>query len=29
LIDALPGIVKDPGMTAIWEQASDEIEAGD
>ncbi|MDB5118665.1 MAG: topB 3 [Mucilaginibacter sp.] len=28
LIDAIPGIVKDPGMTAIWEQASDEIEAG-
>ncbi|MEA9976529.1 MULTISPECIES: DNA topoisomerase III [unclassified Pseudomonas] len=28
LIDAIPAIVKDPGMTAIWEQASDEIEAG-
>lgn len=28
LIDAIPSIVKDPGMTAIWEQASDEIEAG-
>ncbi|WP_397453240.1 DNA topoisomerase III [Pseudomonas sp. NA-150] len=27
LIDAIPSIVKDPGMTAIWEQASDEIEA--
>ncbi|MBX8508968.1 DNA topoisomerase III [Pseudomonas cichorii] len=28
LIDAIPDIVKNPGMTAIWEQASDEIEAG-
>ncbi|SQF98885.1 DNA topoisomerase III [Paucimonas lemoignei] len=28
LIDAVPSMVKDPGMTAIWEQASDEIEAG-
>jgi DNA topoisomerase-3 len=28
LIDAIPDIVKSPGMTAIWEQASDEIEAG-
>lgn len=28
LIDAVPAMVKDPGMTAIWEQASDEIEAG-
>jgi DNA topoisomerase-3 len=28
LIDCVPALVKDPGMTAIWEQASDEIEAG-
>ncbi|MCO8163862.1 DNA topoisomerase III [Pseudomonas sp. 21LCFQ010] len=28
LIDAIPELVKNPGMTAIWEQASDEIEAG-
>lgn len=28
LIDCVPSLVKDPGMTAIWEQASDEIEAG-
>jgi len=28
LIDAVPSMVKDPGMTAIWEQACDEIEAG-
>jgi DNA topoisomerase-3 len=28
LIDTVPNMVKDPGMTAIWEQASDEIEAG-
>lgn len=28
LIDTVPSMVKDPGMTAIWEQASDEIEAG-
>jgi DNA topoisomerase-3 len=24
----LPEIVKDPGMTALWEQALDEIAAG-
>lgn len=28
LIDLLPDIVKDPGMTALWEQALDEIAAG-
>ena len=28
LIDAVPAAVADPGMTAIWEQALDEIEAG-
>ncbi|WLH10870.1 DNA topoisomerase III [Pseudomonas hefeiensis] len=28
LIEAVPAAVADPGMTAIWEQALDEIEAG-
>ncbi|MFY0750996.1 DNA topoisomerase III [Pseudomonas sp. NFX5] len=28
LIEAVPTAVADPGMTAIWEQALDEIEAG-
>ena len=28
LIEAVPATVADPGMTAIWEQALDEIEAG-
>lgn len=28
LIDALPGPVKDPGTTALWEQALDEIAQG-
>lgn len=28
LIDALPSAVKDPGMTALWEQALDEIAQG-
>ncbi|RKO74865.1 DNA topoisomerase III [Pectobacterium parmentieri] len=28
LIDAVPGAIADPGMTAIWEQALDMIEAG-
>lgn len=28
LIEAVPKAVADPGMTAIWEQALDEIEAG-
>lgn len=28
LIEAIPAAVADPGMTAIWEQALDEIEAG-
>ncbi|MFW0756408.1 DNA topoisomerase III [Pseudomonas sp. H11T01] len=28
LIEAVPPAVADPGMTAIWEQALDEIEAG-
>lgn len=28
LIDAMPPAIKDPGMTAIWEQACEEIEAG-
>jgi DNA topoisomerase III len=28
LIDAIPDVVKNPGMTAVWEQACDEIEAG-
>lgn len=28
LIEAVPAAVADPGMTAIWEQAQDEIEAG-
>ncbi|EAS1759897.1 DNA topoisomerase III [Salmonella enterica] len=28
LIDLLPDIVKDPGLTALWEQALDEIAAG-
>jgi DNA topoisomerase-3 len=28
LIDALPGPLKEPGMTALWEQALDEIAAG-
>ncbi|MFG6656235.1 DNA topoisomerase III [Scandinavium sp. M-37] len=28
LMVMLPGIVKDPGMTALWEQALDEIAAG-
>ncbi|HCM5829499.1 DNA topoisomerase III [Klebsiella pneumoniae] len=28
LIDAVPGAIADPGMTAIWEQALDMIESG-
>lgn len=28
LIDAIPTAVADPGMTAVWEQALDEIESG-
>ena len=28
LIEAVPAAIADPGMTAIWEQALDEIEAG-
>ena len=28
LIEAVPAAVADPGMTAVWEQALDEIEAG-
>lgn len=28
LIDAVPGAIADPGMTAIWEQTLDMIEAG-
>ncbi|WP_206196586.1 topoisomerase DNA-binding C4 zinc finger domain-containing protein, partial [Pseudomonas viridiflava] len=28
LIEAVPVAVADPGMTAIWEQALDEIETG-
>ncbi|THF64825.1 DNA topoisomerase III [Pseudothauera nasutitermitis] len=28
LIDAVPGAIADPGMTAVWEQALDMIEAG-
>jgi DNA topoisomerase-3 len=28
LIDAVPGPIKDPGMTALWEQALEEIAAG-
>jgi len=28
LIDAVPAAIADPGMTAIWEQALDMIEAG-
>ena len=28
LIEAVPSAVPDPGMTAIWEQALDEIEGG-
>ncbi|QYN03663.1 DNA topoisomerase III [Pseudomonas protegens] len=28
LIEAVPATIADPGMTAIWEQALDEIEAG-
>ncbi|MFV9650431.1 DNA topoisomerase III [Pseudomonas citrulli] len=28
LIEAVPAAVADPGMTAIWEQALDEVEAG-
>jgi len=28
LIDAVPTAVADPGMTAVWEQALDEIESG-
>lgn len=28
LIDLLPDIVKDPGMTALWEQALDDVAAG-
>ncbi|WEX12864.1 DNA topoisomerase III [Pseudomonas sp. G11] len=28
LIEAVPAVIADPGMTAIWEQALDEIEAG-
>jgi DNA topoisomerase-3 len=28
LIEAVPAAVADPGMTAIWEQALEEIEAG-
>src|SRR5471030_2756943 len=28
LIDAVPGPVKEPGMTALWEQALDEVASG-
>ena len=28
LIEAVPAAIADPGMTAIWEQALDEIDAG-
>ena len=28
LIEAVPAAIADPGMTAVWEQALDEIEAG-
>ncbi|MNS84160.1 DNA topoisomerase III [compost metagenome] len=28
LIDALPAPLKEPGMTALWEQALDEVAAG-
>lgn len=28
LMDALPGLLKEPGMTALWEQALDEVAAG-
>ena len=28
LIEAVPAAIADPGMTAIWEQALDEIEVG-
>jgi DNA topoisomerase-3 len=28
LVDALPSIIKDPGMSALWEQALDDISTG-